>query len=471
MSELELTALRLVEAAELIARRAISPLELVQAHLERIERLDKQINSFITITAEAALEKARQATERLRRSGSPPSPLFGIPIAYKDLFETKGVRTSAATQSFASYIPERDAAAVQKLEAAGAIMLGKLNMHEIALGVTNTTSYFGACHNPWNLEHITGGSSGGCAAALVSELCMGALGSDTGGSIRIPSALCGAVGLKPTYGRVSLRGVIPLSWNLDHAGPMARRTRDVAVLLQAMAGYDPLDPASIKAPVEDYSAQIAEGVRGWEIALADDEYFAQTDAEVVQAVQEAAEVFTQLGARVRRVAFPGAFEAAQANQQMVISDAAAFHRERLETQPESFEADVRQRLQTGMALPLSVYIANRRSQAELRRQFEQFFEAYDILLTPTCPVAAPPIKAQDPVGEARSLTRYTSPFNLTGLPALSLPCGFTTGMEEGIPTGLPIGLQLVGKAWGEAALLRAAYAYEQATEWHNRRPG
>ncbi|RPI22167.1 MAG: amidase, partial [Chloroflexota bacterium] len=262
---MELTALTLHEASTLLARSEVSPVELVSAVLGQIERLDAGLNCYITLTAESALDRARQAEAEIQR-GKYLGPLHGVPVALKDLFETQGVRTTAGSKFFSEYVPEEDAAVVSRLRAGGAILLGKLNMHEIALGVTNENPHFGTCRNPWNREHLTGGSSGGSAAALSAEMCMGSLGSDTGGSIRIPASLCGVVGLKPTHGRASLRGVIPLSWNLDHAGPMGRCVRDVAYLLQAIAGYDPLDPASADWPVDDYLSLLDRGVRGWKAA-------------------------------------------------------------------------------------------------------------------------------------------------------------------------------------------------------------
>ncbi len=329
--------------------------------------------------------------------------------------------------------------------------------------MTNDNPHFGACRNPWDLERIPGGSSGGCAAALAARLCLGALGSDTGGSIRIPASLCGVVGLKPTRGRVSLRGVIPLSWNLDHAGPMARSARDAAILLQAIAGYDAEDPYSVNHPGEEYLMTLKKGVSGWRVALASDAFFAEADAEVLAAVQDAASVFVQLGAHVEEVPFPGAREAAQANGLMVTSDAAAFHRERLQNRPQDFGPDVLQRLQTGAAYTSTEYILARHAQTLLRHQFERFFAEYDILLTPTTPIAAPLRAGEDAVERARQLTRFTAPFNLTGLPALSLPCGFTR-------EGLPIGLQIVSRSWAETQVLQAAYAYEQVTGWNVRKP-
>ena len=465
MDETALTSLSLAQAADLIRRREISPVELTQACLKRIERLDGKLISFITVTAELALEQARQAEQEWMHSQA-LGILHGIPLALKDLFETAGVRTTAGSLFYAKYVPSQDAAVVQKLRSAGALLLGKTNMHEIALGLTSANPHYGACRNPWALEHVAGGSSGGSAAALAARFCPGALGTDTGGSIRVPAALCGVVGLKPTFGRVSLRGVIPLSWNLDHVGPMARRVRDVALLLQVLAGYDASEPSSVNIPVEDYSAQLKKGVKGWHIALAEDEFFSATEEAVQQAVNQAAELLQKCGAHVERVAFPGAHQAAQANGLMVTADAAALYAERLRTQPGKFGPDVLQRLKSGAALPLNDYIQARRIQNQMRRQFTEFFEVYDILLMPTTPVVAPPVEGPNAVELARLLTRYTAPFNLTGLPAISVPCGFTKqGRPVGKPIGLPIGLQMVAKPWAEAQLLRAAYTYEQATDW------
>lgn len=457
---MELTSLSIHEAAKLLKRKEISPVELTQAHLERIQTLDGQLNSFLTVTPEVALQQARQAEGEIRQ-GEYRGALHGIPLALKDLYETQGVRTTAGSTFFADYVPEEDAAAVQKLRQGGAVLLGKLNMHEIALGVTNENQHYGDCCNPWDLTRISGGSSGGNAAALAAGLCMGALGSDTGGSIRIPAALCGVVGFKPTYGRVSLRGVIPLSWNLDHAGPMARCVHDVAVLLQAVAGYDPEDAWSVDMPVEDYLAFPREGVRGWHIALATDDYF--NDADVVDgkvhdAVHQAGQVFESLGAHVEPVPFPNARDATMANGLMTTSDAAAFHHQRLAENPQGFGRDVLKRLQAGAACTSTEYSLARRMQTILRCQFNEFFNDYDLLLTPTTPVRAPERGTGDAVERARLLTRFTAPFNLTGLPALSIPCGWATNQ-------MPIGLQIVGKPWAETKVLIAAQAYEQKRGW------
>jgi aspartyl-tRNA(Asn)/glutamyl-tRNA(Gln) amidotransferase subunit A len=460
---MDITELTLTETSEQIANRKISPVDLVRACLSRIERLDPTLNSFITLAGETALEAARLAEQEIQQEGV-RSCLHGIPMALKDLYETRDMPTTAGSLFFKHYIPKEDGFVVEKLRAAGALNLGKLNMHEIALGVTNVNPHFGACRNPWDTLRISGGSSGGSAVALAARLIYGSLGTDTGGSIRIPASLCGIVGLKPTYGRVSLRGVIPLSWNLDHAGPMGRCVEDVALPLQAIAGYDALDPYCADMPVDDYLGHLKDGVMGWRVALTSDDYFSEvSDIQVLEAVQAAARVFESLGARVEQVEFSQARQAARANGLMTPADAAAYHQERLASHPEMFGEDIRQRLETGAAFTSSEYILARRTQSLLRHEFTRFFQGYDILLCPTTPVAAPLIEGPDAVEQARLLTRFTAPFNLTGLPALSLPCGFTRA-------GLPIGLQIVSRPWAERMVLQAAYAYEQATEWHKRLP-
>jgi aspartyl-tRNA(Asn)/glutamyl-tRNA(Gln) amidotransferase subunit A len=463
--EPDLSTFSLSAALEYLRRGDFSVLELTEACMHRIEQLNPAINAFITLTPELAAQAAMQADMLIAHQPGNLNDLvlLGIPVAAKDLFDVAGVRTTAGSKFFGDVTPGEDAPAILKLKLSGAVILGKTNTHEIALGVTGVNPHFGAVKNPWDLSCISGGSSSGSAAAVATGMCLAALGTDTGGSIRIPASLCGVVGLKPTYGRISARGVIPLSWNLDHVGSLTRTVRDAAVMLSALAGFDPHDPASADIPVDDYLARIEEGVKDWRVALAAGEYVEESAPEVCSAVNDAAQVFEQLGARVEKVEMNWLEEAALANGRMTLADAAAFHRQRLAEHPERFGADVLQRLQAGAALTAAEYSLARRTKAETRRRFESFFEKYDLLLLPTTPVAAPPIEETTALAAVPQLTRFTAPFNLAGVPALSVPCGFTDD-------GLPIGLQIVSKYWGEARLLQAGHAYERATDWHERHP-
>jgi aspartyl-tRNA(Asn)/glutamyl-tRNA(Gln) amidotransferase subunit A len=443
--------LTIVSALALLDSGEIAGHDLTDTCLRQIERLNPELNAFIQLLGP-------------ERSGAQSKgSLAGIPLAVKDLYDLAGYPTTAGTTFFREQIVEHDAAVVEKLRAEGAVIVGKTNTHEIAYGVTGVNPHFGTCRNPWDTTRIPGGSSSGSAVAVASGMCLGALGTDTGGSIRIPAALCGVVGLKPTTGRVSLRGVFPLSWNLDHGGPIARTVRDAAILLQAIGGYDPLDPASVHAPVDDYLGNLEGGVHGWRVAVAAGEYFDGLDAEVAAAFTQAVGVFADLGAAVTHFDLSFLREAALANGQMIGADAAAFHRERMATKPEGFGADVRQRLEIGAKLSGSEYSLARRTQSEMRRRMELLFSEYDILLTPTVPIPAPPIEGADAIEQARRLTRFTAPFNLTGLPALSVPCGFTA-------SHLPVGLQIVSRHWGEAKILQAGQAYEGVTGWHAKAP-
>ncbi len=440
------------EALLLLRRKRLAPQTLIEACLRQIEKWNPTLNAFITVLREP-------------EAGNRPSNgrLANIPIALKDLFETKGIKTTGGSKFFADYVPSSDAVVVQKLKADGAVLIGKTNLHEVALGVTNNNPHWGACRNPWDMRRVSGGSSGGSAVAVATGMALAALGTDTGGSIRIPAALCGVVGLKPTYGRISLRGVLPLSWNLDHVGPLTRSVQDAALLLQSLAGYDPEDPFSIDHPTDNYTTGLGKGVRGWRMALAVGTYIEAAEAEVLEAVQQTAQVFRKLGAKVEEVEMSFLREAALANALMVPADGAAYHRERLAEHADWFGADVRQRLETGGATTSTEYILARKTQTEMRHRLGRFFREYPILLLPATPVTAPLIEGSDAVEQARRLTRFTAPFNLSGVPAISIPCGFDR-------QGLPIGLQIVAGAWNEAAALRAAYAYERETAWGTRRP-
>lgn len=450
---MEIQSLTISSALEQLRAGTLSAAELSEACFQTIARLNPVLNAFITVLDQPRAPDVPTANQALS----------GIPIAIKDLYQTAGVLTSAGTTFFHDFIPTQDAVAVERLKAAGALITGKTNTHEVALGVTGVNPHYGAVRNPWDRERISGGSSSGSAAAVSAGMSLGAMGSDTGGSIRIPASLCGVVGLKPTYGRISLRGILPLSWNLDHAGPLTKTVRDAGLMLQVLADYDEHDPASKNAPLDDYVSGIDAGVEGWRVAVVTGEYVWETEPDVLEAIREAAQVFTSLGARVLPVEMNFLREAALANSLMTQADGAAFHRERLREHPLGFGEDVRLRLQTGAGFTSSDYALARRTQTETRRRMEFFFQDFDVLLLPSTPITAPFIEGNDALEQARRLTRFTAPFNLTGLPAISIPCGLCG-------SGLPVGLQIVSAAWKEKRLLQAAQAYEQATDWHRLRP-
>jgi len=456
----DLTRMSLREVADLIRKKKASPVELTTACLARIDRINPALNAFITITAESALEQAREAEAEVQR-GKWRGPLHGVPIALKDLFDTAGIRTTAASGVFKDRIPAEDAEVVRRLKTAGAVLLGKTNMQEFAFGGSSIVSYFGAVHNPWELSHIAGGSSGGSAAAVAAELCYGALGSDTAGSIRLPAAHCGIVGLKPTYGLVSTRGVIPLSWSLDHVGPLARTAADAALILQVIAGYDSQDITSEEMKVPDYAQALRANVSSIRIGVPREFFYADLDPDIETAMKNALSVLEKLTAGIRDVAL-------SANTMETLRDvvraaeAFAYHREFVAKTPELYQPLTLKRIRSGADVSTPAYIQARRDLAQLRRIAGKSFESVDVLVTPTLPI--PPAAISDPkADDILPVVRNTSPFNVYGLPSISVPCGFTS-------TGLPIGMQIIGPPGGDAVVLQLAQAYEQATDWHKRRP-
>jgi aspartyl-tRNA(Asn)/glutamyl-tRNA(Gln) amidotransferase subunit A len=451
--------LTIVQALEQMREESLQPAELQQACARQIQRLNPRLNAFITV----APDMGEQGRQSAHQATGAKAALPGIPIAVKDLFDTAGMLTTSGSRFFKENVPQSDARAVGRLKQEGAIIAGKTNTHEIALGVTTVNPHFGACRNPWDEDRVAGGSSGGSAVAVAAGMALSALGTDTGGSIRIPASLCGVVGLKPTFGRVSLRGVMPLSWNLDHVGPLARSIEDAALMLQVLAGYDADDPTSVDMPVEDFRAKTQEGIRGWRVALGRGDYVESANPEVLEALDAAVAVLTECGARVLRVDVSFLLEAARANKLMTQADAATIHRQRLVEHPDWFGNDVRRRLEAGRDTEAVDYIQARRTQAVVRRRLERLFNDYDVLVLPTTPTTAPPISGGDAVLLASQLTRFTAPFNLAGLPAISICCGFDRAQ-------LPIGMQLIAAAWGESALLRAARAYERSSGWQGRWP-
>ena len=455
-----LHSLSIATALDLIRGQKLAPQDLADACFRQIERLNPTLNAFITVCDIATLNP--QPSEQTIPFAL-ANALRGIPIAVKDLFDTAGIRTTAGSKFFTDNIPASDAFVIEKIKQAGATIMGKTNTHEIALGVTGNNPHYGTAHNPWNTDLIPGGSSSGSAIAVATGMALGALGTDTGGSIRIPASLCGVVGFKPTYGRVSTRGVFPLSWNLDHVGPITSCVRDAALLLQVLSIYDPIDPSSIKMLTGDYLGHLVDDMQGRKIALGIGEFVESADSEVLNAIRDAVKVFESLGCKIQEVNVSWMREAALANATMTRSDGAAVHRDRLQEHPEMFGEDVLRRLQEGAKTTSTEYALARRTQAEVRKRCELFFESTEFLIVPSTPISAPAIEGNDAVEQAGRLTRFTAPFNLTGLPAISIPCGFTK-------EGLPIGLQIIAKPWFDAKVLNAAYAYEQATEWHKQRP-
>lgn len=456
-----LTALSLLEAADEVRARRVSPVELTRACLDRIERLNPRLNAFITVTADAALEAAANA-EREIGDGDWRGPLHGIPIALKDLYDTAGVLTTAGSGLYAERVPDADAEVVRRLSDAGAISLGKLNMHEFAYGGTSHISHFGPPRNPWDTERIAGGSSGGSAAAVAAGLCFGALGSDTGGSIRQPAAMCGIVGLKPTYGRVSIRGVIPLSWSLDHAGPMTRTVADATAMLQVLAGYDAEDATTVDLPVPDYSSALERDAGSLRVGIPRVHFYEDLDGELEACLDAALGVMSELAATTVDVDLPDIATLRQISGPVLQAEAYAYHANDVAERPGLYDPDTLGRIQRGGEVSTRDYIFARRELDRVRREVQPVFEQVDVLITPTTPVPAPTL--EESAGDIGLMTlRNTSPFNAYGLPTVSIPAGFTA-------SGLPVGLQVTGKPFDEGTVLRVARAFERATEWGSRRP-
>ena len=455
--------LTLHELSERIRAKEVSPVEATEATLERIERLNPKLNAYITVLAEQALADARAAEQEIA-SGRYRGPLHGVPIGVKDLCATKGVRTTAGSKILGGWVPDADAPVVQKLRAAGAVITGKLNLHEYAFGTTGVNPHFGTCHNPWDSERITGGSSSGSGSAVAAGLCYAAIGSDTGGSIRIPSSLCGIAGIKPTYGRVSLRDVVPLASSLDHLGPMARTARDCALVLSAIAGYDEEDAASVDAPVQDWAAQLDGAIKGLRVGVATDAALADATPEVAQAFQNAVRVIERLGATAKPVDLSALTTYFYVGGVILLSEGAAYHKDNVEQRPQDYGADVLMRLRSGLDQKAADYVRALQFMRDLRRTCDELLLAgVDLLVMPTTIMPAPRIDAVESDDPTLGLSRLTLPFDVTGQPSMSVPCGFTEG-------GLPIGLMLVGRRFDEATVLRAAHTFEQAAGLSSRRP-
>jgi aspartyl-tRNA(Asn)/glutamyl-tRNA(Gln) amidotransferase subunit A len=441
-------------------KKELSPVELTAALLRRIEDLEPALHAFVTVTADRALADAKSAEAAIGRGDA--GPLAGIPVGYKDLYFTRGIKTTAGSALLQDHVPEADATCVTRLQDAGCVMLGKLITHEFAWGIQTPGHRFPPARNPWNVDRVPGGSSSGSGTALAAGMCVGALGSDTGGSIRGPSAFCGIVGLKPTYGRCSRAGVVTLSWTLDHAGPMARTVEDCAYLLQAIAGHDPRDPASSTAPVDDYVVSLGQPIRGLRVGVASrDFFFDGVEPEIVAAFEDAMRTLRGLGADVRDVDIPHIWDS-PSYMVILASEAFAYHEKDLRERPELYGDVVRDRLMSGGLYTSVEYVQAMRLRERLRRAQLDVLRSVDVLATPGATTVASTFTQAWDTAAGPSRTN-TSPFNISGLPALALPCGFSSD-------GLPLSLQLAGRPFDEATIFRVAHAYERATEWHRRRP-
>ena len=452
----------LAEASAGITAGTLSPVALTEAALARIAALDPKLNAFITLTGDRARQAAAVAEAEIK-AGKKRGPLHGIPYALKDIYDVAGVRTTAHSKLLIDNVAQEDATTTAKLEAAGMVLLGKLSTHEFARGGPTDALPFPNAKNPWNTAHFAGGSSSGSAVAVASGMVGLAMGSDTGGSIRLPATFCGLVGMKATYGVISRRGVVPLSFTLDHAGPLTRTVEDCALAMQVLAGYDPGDPGSAREPVPDYSADLQKGVAGLTIGRARAyDIEAGVDAEMMTAVDAAAEKWRALGAKIVDVVLPSKQRMDACIQTILLAEGFAIHGEWLRTRPQDYGRVTRERLMMGAFVTGGEYVQAQRLRRIITAEVEAVLAGCDAILCAGNPTAAPRVVDVDE-GPFRRSHPITGPFNATGHPGLALPCGFGA-------SGLPLGLQLIGRSYGEAMLLRIAQAYEQAAGWLARRP-
>ena len=468
MDTLEICYMGAGDLSKLVQSKEISPVEIIEAHLTRIDATEPMLNSFITLLADQAHKSARQAEKDIQ-AGRYKGPLHGIPVALKDLYNTGGVRTTSGSRIFDTFIPTEDCTVAAKFHQAGAILLGKLNMHQFAYGPTGENPDYGHMHNPWNPDMVTGGSSGGSGSAAAAGQCTITTGSDTGGSIRIPAALCGIVGLKPTYGLVSRYGLSSLSWSLDHPGPMTRTVEDTAITMNVIAGHDPKDVASAKVDIPDYTSALTGDVKGLRIGIVKEYFEAPLDPQVRKAVMDAISLLESMGAEIKEVSYPMFNQSQAISSTVLMAEATAYHRDLLEKDGHQLYDPVRQRLEAGLFISAAEYLRAQQARSIFDQQGRRLLDEVDLLAGPTEPVTAPEIMAskvmagEQEVGVVGALTQYTRPYNINGFPAISVPCGFSDD-------GMPIGLQLAGRPFDELTVLRAAHAYEQANDWHTRRP-
>lgn len=469
MAQAELLNLSITEAAPKLERRELSPVELTEAMLRRIADVNKTLNAYITVCDQQAREVAA-ACERMIRAGYYLGPLHGVPIALKDNIHTRGIRTTAGAKILADFVPTEDATVAARLKRAGAVIVGKTNMHEFAWGGTTDNPHYGTCRNPWNPERFPAGSSGGSGAAVAARTCLGALGTDTGGSIRLPSSVNGIVGIRPTIGRVSNHNVVPLAWTMDTVSPMTRTVEDCVTMFEVIAGYDPLDPHSAQVPLADDRAELGRGVRGLRIGLIRDYSLTHLQQAVGDAVRAALRTLEGLGAQVEEIAMPSIHGNISAQLTIESCEPSAYHQEWLRARPGDYGEDVRTLLEMGELYLATHYIQAQRYRSVLRKEFLDGFKRVDVFVTPTLPFTATPCGATEVVIEdgrkedmLSAIMQFTGVPSLAGLPALSLPVGFD-------PDGLPVGMQVIGRPFDEGALFRVGHAYQGATNWHTRVP-
>jgi len=470
-----LVAITLAEASRRIRAREVTSVELTQAFLDRIAIYNPKLNAFITVMTQEALAQAG-AMDKEAKAGHFRGPLHGVPLVLKDNIDTAGTRTTAASQVFDDRVPTEDAFVVEKLRQAGAVILGKTNMHEFAMGHTSASTYFGPVRNPWAPDHTPAGSSGGSAVAVISDLCVAGLGTDTGGSVRMPAAYCSIVGLKPTYGLVSIRGIVPLTYSLDHCGPMTKTVEDAAILLNIMAGYDKLDVASVEYVPEDYTQTMRQPTSKIRLGIPRAPYFDRLDADTAAAMDAAIAVLSKLTASVKDVYLPstGGFSALALN-----AETQAYHHQLVRRDKQGYSLSIRRSLEDGLKSLNDVsdescsekvidYIQSNWDLIKLRRTIDDAFTDFDLVALPTMRLTAPTInealsREEDPKPHEPEIDSNCRPFDVWGIPAISLPCGFSK-------TGLPIGLMIAGPRFSEGRILALAHAYEQATQWQARRP-
>ena len=453
------------QVSELIRKKDLSPTELLEAHLRRIENVNGKLNAFITVMAEQAQKSARFIEGQIQK-GNHIGPLQGVPIALKDLFNTKGVSTASGSVVMRDFIPTTDSAVTERLRQAGAIIIGKLQMDEFAMGATSVNPHDGPARNPWNLDCITGGSSGGSAAAVAGRLCMGSMGSDTGGSIRVPATFCGIVGFKPTFGLVSRYGVLPVSWTLDTVGPMTRTVRDAAFMLNAIAGHDSRDSSTSTLPVKDFSVDLDKEIKGIRIGILEEALSATIEPEIGEIFQKAVVILKDLGACVEDVSI-SLLKPTKFSNIIMLTEYATVHEEVYKSQGDKISSQARNAIEDGLLIRGIDYVKANQEFISFKEDCASMWDSFDILIGPTERITAPTIKdASENKGDKNQIPTLSSLvnfFNITGAPSLTVPCGFTS-------KGMPVGMQIAASEFNDPLVLRVAQAYENATKWHMLQP-